>query len=41
MLFHLTSLQVQGSLDLRCSVYTPVPDSPTEAKLRRLMERHA
>ncbi|MDF2720620.1 MAG: DNA-binding protein [Paenibacillus sp.] len=39
MLFQLTSLQVQGSSDLRCSVYTPDPDSPTENKLRRLMER--
>nr|WP_047154085.1 helix-turn-helix transcriptional regulator [Aneurinibacillus tyrosinisolvens] len=39
MLFNLTSLQVQGSTDLRCSVYTPVEDSSTEAKLKRLMER--
>lgn len=37
MLFHLTSLQVQGSTDLRCSIYTPDPDSPTEGKLRRWM----
>ncbi|CAM3465169.1 transcriptional regulator [Brevibacillus invocatus] len=35
MLFHLTSLQVQGSADLRCSIYTPDPDSPTEGKLRK------
>ncbi|ULL19223.1 XRE family transcriptional regulator [Paenibacillus sp. H1-7] len=41
MLFHLTSLQVQGESDLRCSVYTPVPDSSTEAKINRLMERKA
>lgn len=41
MLFHLTSLQVQGEADLRCSIYTPVPDSSTEAKLKRLMERKA
>ncbi|USG66844.1 helix-turn-helix transcriptional regulator [Brevibacillus ruminantium] len=39
MLFHLTSLQVQGDTDLRCSVYTPAPDSPTEGKLKKLMER--
>ncbi|WP_028611360.1 helix-turn-helix transcriptional regulator [Paenibacillus harenae] len=39
MLFHLTSFQVQGSADLRCSVYTPAPESLTEAKLRRLMDR--
>lgn len=37
MLFHLTSLQVQGSTDLRCSIYTPAPDSSTEHKLRKLM----
>lgn len=41
MLFHLTSLQVQGSSDLRCSIYTPDPDSPTEGKLRKLMEPKA
>lgn len=39
MLFHLTSLQVQGNADLRCSIYTPVPDSSTEYKLKQLMER--
>lgn len=39
MLFELTSLQVQGSGDLRCSVYTPAFDTSTEAKLRQLMER--
>ncbi len=39
MLFHLTSLQIQGNADLRCSIYTPVPDSPTDAKLRKLMEQ--
>lgn len=38
MLFNLTSLQVQGTTDLRCSIYTPVPDSPTENKLKKLME---
>ncbi|WP_134684624.1 helix-turn-helix transcriptional regulator [Brevibacillus migulae] len=40
MLFHLTSLQIQGSSDLRCSIYTPAPDSTTEHKLKKLMERH-
>ncbi|WP_028549140.1 helix-turn-helix transcriptional regulator [Paenibacillus sp. UNC451MF] len=39
MLFHLTSLQVQGDADLRCSIYTPAPDTSTEAKIKRLMER--
>ncbi|GGD63486.1 helix-turn-helix transcriptional regulator [Paenibacillus nasutitermitis] len=38
MLFHLTSLQVQGSSDLRCSIYTPAPESKTELKLKRLMD---
>jgi len=37
MLFHLTSFQVKGTTDLRCSVYTPAPETSTEAKLRRLM----
>lgn len=41
MLFHLTSLQVHGSTDLRCSIYTPAPDSSTESKLKQLMERQA
>ncbi|MEW9673965.1 helix-turn-helix transcriptional regulator [Ammoniphilus sp. 3BR4] len=39
MLFNLTSLQVQGNMDLRCSVYTPVEESSTELKLKRLMEK--
>lgn len=39
MLFHLTSLQVHGSSDLRCSIYTPAAGTTTEAKLRQLMER--
>ncbi|WP_405112209.1 helix-turn-helix transcriptional regulator [Paenibacillus sp. FSL K6-1217] len=38
MLFHLTSLQVQGAADLRCSIYTPAGESNTEAKLKQLME---
>ncbi|MCJ8010530.1 helix-turn-helix transcriptional regulator [Paenibacillus sp. KQZ6P-2] len=41
MLFDLTSLQVQGSADLRCSVYTPASGSSTEGKLRRLMNKTA
>ncbi|MBY0086484.1 MULTISPECIES: helix-turn-helix transcriptional regulator [Brevibacillus] len=39
MLFHLTSLQVSGSADLRCSIYTPDPNSATETKLRQLIDR--
>lgn len=39
MHFHLTSLQVQGGADLRCSIYTPAPDTDTERKLKRLLER--
>jgi hypothetical protein len=39
MLFNLTSLQIQGDMDLRCSVYTPVEQSSTETKLKRLMEK--
>jgi len=38
MLFDLTSLQVQGNADLRCSIYTPATDTATERKLIRLME---
>ncbi|AEI43682.1 helix-turn-helix transcriptional regulator [Paenibacillus mucilaginosus] len=37
MLFELTSLQVQGETDLRCSVYTPKLESTTELKLLQLM----
>jgi hypothetical protein len=40
MLFHLTSLQVQGDVDLRCSIYTPDPHSATETKLTQLMGAH-
>ncbi len=39
MLFNLTSLQVQGDMDLRCSIYTPVGETDTEQKLKRLMKR--
>lgn len=39
MLFNLTSLQVQGDMDLRCSVYTPVEETSTEEKLRQLMKK--
>lgn len=38
MHFHLTSFQVQGNSDIRCSIYTPAPDTATESKLRRLVE---
>jgi transcriptional regulator with XRE-family HTH domain len=38
MLFELTSFQVQGNEDLRCSIYTPVSGSSTESKLRRLLD---
>jgi hypothetical protein len=38
MLFNLTSLQIQGSSDLRFSIYTPAPESPTESKLKRIMD---
>lgn len=37
MEFNLTSLDVQGNDDLRLSVYTPVPETSTEKKLRELM----
>ncbi|RXZ78305.1 transcriptional regulator [Paenibacillaceae bacterium] len=37
MLFELTSFQVHGSADLRCTVYTPMEGSGTEEKLIRLM----
>jgi len=39
MLFNLTSLQVQGDMDLRCSIYTPIEDTDTEDKLKRLMRK--
>ncbi|MEC0246815.1 helix-turn-helix transcriptional regulator [Paenibacillus chitinolyticus] len=39
MLFDLTSLQVHGSTDLRCSIYTPAQESSTEMKLMQLMDR--
>ncbi len=39
MLFQLTSLQVQGDADLRCSIYTPAANSTTESKLRQLMTK--
>ncbi|MFC5467470.1 helix-turn-helix transcriptional regulator [Cohnella suwonensis] len=37
MLFQLTSLQVHGGADLRCSIYTPAPDTATKSKLKQLM----
>lgn len=39
MLFDLTTLQVQGRTDLRCSVYTPSIGSDTDAKIRLLMSK--
>lgn len=39
MLFDLTSLQVQGDVDLRCSIYTPVEGTTTEEQLKRLMKK--
>lgn len=41
MEFELTSLHAYGSDDLRCSIYTPAPDTNTEAKMRQLMEEKA
>lgn len=38
MQFQLTSLRVQGGQDLRCSIYTPAPDTGTDRKMARLME---
>ncbi|WDL98788.1 helix-turn-helix transcriptional regulator [Alicyclobacillus sp. ALC3] len=37
MLFDLTSLQLQGSHDLRCSIYTPSVGSDTEEKIVHLI----
>src|SRR5690606_15472218 len=39
MHFQLTSPQVHGNVDLRCSIYTPAPDTSTEYRLRQLMEK--
>lgn len=39
MLFELTSLQVQGGADLRCSIYTPAPGSDTGEKMDHLLRR--
>ncbi|GGE33334.1 transcriptional regulator [Pullulanibacillus camelliae] len=39
MFFNLTSLQVQGTADLRCSVYTPIEGTDTELKLKRLFDQ--
>ncbi|NRD79755.1 helix-turn-helix domain-containing protein [Bacillus sp. BRMEA1] len=38
MIFNLTSLQIQGPNDLRLSVYTPVDNTGTELKVKRLIE---
>ncbi|MGC7873314.1 helix-turn-helix transcriptional regulator [Desulfosporosinus sp. SYSU MS00001] len=40
MLFNMTSLQVQGDMDLRFNIYTPVEDSLTEVKLKQLIDKH-
>ncbi|GBF77543.1 transcriptional regulator [Paenibacillus sp. 598K] len=37
MVYELTSLKVYGKDDLRCSIYTPAPDTTTEAKLMQWM----
>lgn len=37
MVYELTSLKVYGKDDLRCSIYTPAPDTTTEAKLIQWM----
>ncbi|MDQ7094299.1 helix-turn-helix transcriptional regulator [Desulfosporosinus sp. PR] len=39
MLFNMTSLQVQGAMDLRFNIYTPVEDSSTEVKLKQLIDK--
>lgn len=39
MLFELTSLQVQGGSDLRCSIYTPVSGTDTGRKMDYLLRR--
>ncbi|TFE22787.1 helix-turn-helix transcriptional regulator [Cohnella luojiensis] len=38
MLFQLTSLQVHGGTDLRCSIYTPASETSTKSKLKQLMQ---
>ncbi|WP_445487275.1 helix-turn-helix transcriptional regulator [Niallia sp. 03133] len=38
LVFDLTSFQVQGNHDLRCSVYTPVEGTPTEGKLKSVLK---
>ncbi|TDF91240.1 helix-turn-helix transcriptional regulator [Paenibacillus piri] len=37
MKFELTSFQVYARADLRCCVYTPMPGTPTEARMERLL----
>ncbi len=39
MLFDLTSLQIQGSNDVRISVYTPSKGSNTEGKIKNLIHK--
>lgn len=38
MIYNLTSLQVHGANDLRCSIYTPVDGTGTEEKIKHLMK---
>jgi len=38
MRFEITSFQVYAHADLRCCVYTPLPESETESKMRWLMK---
>lgn len=40
MQFQLTSLQVHGGTDLRCSIYTPATDTNTKSKLQQLMQQN-
>jgi transcriptional regulator with XRE-family HTH domain len=37
MRFEITSFQVYAHADLRCCVYTPLPDTETEAKMKQLL----
>jgi hypothetical protein len=39
MEFHLTSLEVEGSDDLRLSIYTPVAGTGTEEKLKKYLNK--
>lgn len=41
MRFEITSFQVYAHADLRCCVYTPLPDTETENKMRKLLQSAA